>query len=98
MPRQADRTLTTSKVIQPGDSGIWATCDKGRERKCIGELQDLFAEYAELLYGHAELDDAKDGAPTSAGIESEIQAEIDDIHHPQVVQLFTPCRVDVQCG
>jgi len=37
--------------IQPGDAGIWATCTKGKERKCIYELRDLFTEYAEMLYG-----------------------------------------------
>ena len=37
--------------IQPGDAGIWATCTKGKERKCVYELRDLFVEYAEALYG-----------------------------------------------
>ena len=45
MPHRND----TGASIQPGDSGIWATCDKGRERKCIGELKDLFAEVLEQL-------------------------------------------------
>lgn len=39
------------RTIQPGDAGIWATCTKGKERKCIYELRDLFVEYAEMLYG-----------------------------------------------
>ena len=38
----------------PGDSGIFATCNKGREAKCVGELRDLFAEYAEQLYGDGD--------------------------------------------
>lgn len=41
------------KVIQPGDSGIWVTCNKGKEGKCIGEMRDLFNEYAETLYAEA---------------------------------------------
>ena len=28
--------------IQPGDSGIWVTCDRGKEVKCSYELRDLF--------------------------------------------------------
>jgi hypothetical protein len=24
--------------------GIWATCNKGREAKCVAELKDLFQE------------------------------------------------------
>jgi len=31
-----------NRAIQPGDSGIWVTCDKGREGKCTAELKDLF--------------------------------------------------------
>lgn len=30
--------------IQPGDAGIWATCEKGKERKCVGQLRDLYQE------------------------------------------------------
>lgn len=31
-----------NRAIQPGDSGIWVTCDKGREGKCTSELRDFF--------------------------------------------------------
>lgn len=30
--------------IEPGDSGIWATCNMGREAKAVGELKDMFEE------------------------------------------------------
>ncbi|MCJ1337118.1 hypothetical protein MMC09_002397 [Bachmanniomyces sp. S44760] len=30
--------------IEPGDSGIWATCAMHKEGKCTGELRDLFNE------------------------------------------------------
>ena len=59
----------------PGDSGIFATCNKGREAKCVGELRDLFAEYAEQLYGDG--DDADDNENEgTASIENDIQAEL----------------------
>lgn len=32
------------------------------------------------------------------GIESEIQDEVAEMNHPTSVQLFTPIRLDVQCG
>lgn len=105
VPRKDDAG-SYSKAIQPGDSGIWATCDKGREGKCIGELRDLFAEYAENMSSEAASNggdgeaQAGAGAETESGggIESEIQAEIDDMHEAKKTQLFTPLRVDVQCG
>jgi len=60
-----DPNSARSRTINPGDSGIWATCVKGKERKALGELRDLFNEvctpycrcstaygdqYAEMLY------------------------------------------------
>lgn len=102
MPRKNDRGAIQAKVIQPGDSGIWATCNKGREGKCVGELRDLFSEYAELLYGDVLAGDGADGGEeeqeASGGIESEIQSEVAGIKKPSTVQLFTSVRLDVQCG
>ena len=70
----------------------------------MGELRDLFTEYAEKLYGDTlggspSKDDASfQGTASNGGIEGEIQAEIDELHDPASVQLFTPIRLDVQCG
>ncbi|TKA32149.1 hypothetical protein B0A50_01397 [Salinomyces thailandicus] len=98
VPRKNDRGAIQAKAIQPGDSGIWATCNKGREAKCVGELRDLFTEYAEELYGDTASDSAgPDDAGDAFDIESEIQAEVAGIRKPASVQLFTPVRIDVQC-
>jgi len=100
VPRKNDRGAIQAKAIQPGDSGIWATCNKGREGKCVAELRDLFTEYAEDMYGTAVAGgtpDDQDDADEPADIESEIQAEVAGIRKPTTVQLFTPVRVDVQC-
>lgn len=84
--------------IQPGDSGIWATCDKGREGKCVGELKDLLTEYAETLYPDTAAQHGSDAAAEDQDIENDILAEINDLHRPKTRQLFTPIRIDVQCG
>ncbi|RMX78562.1 hypothetical protein D0869_08993, partial [Hortaea werneckii] len=99
VPRKNDRGAIQAKAIQPGDSGIWATCNKGREGKCVAELRDLFTEYAEEMYGTvvAGTPDDHDDADEPADIESEIQAEVAGIRKPTTAQLFTPVRVDVQC-
>lgn len=98
VPRQHDNTSSETRSIQPGDSGIWATCDKGRERKCIGELRDLFTEYVDMLYGEfaTESTPAKNGSEVD--IESDIQAEINGFREAERAQLFMPIKVDVQCG
>lgn len=80
-------------MIQAGDSGIFVTCNKGREKKCVGEVRDLFTEYAETLYGAGEDDSA--GAE---GIESGIEAEIAGMQKPEKAQLFVPVKLEVQCG
>lgn len=98
MPRRDDSSVIQPKAIYPGDSGIWATCDRGREAKCIGELKDLFAEYADILYGDIMANGSSDEKITGGDIESDIRTEIDGLHHPGSVQLFAPVRLDVQCG
>lgn len=83
-------------MIAPGDSGIFATCNKGRESKCVGELRDLFSEYAELLYGDGE--DGEDQDKGAGSIENDIQAELAGIQKPPKAQLFVPVKLEVQCG
>jgi tRNA acetyltransferase TAN1 len=86
-------------MIEPGDSGIWITCNKGREGKCTGEIRDLFSEYAEQLYPTASgIMSGEDEDTEPADIESEINAEVDHIRKSKTAQLFTTSRVDVQCG
>jgi hypothetical protein len=82
----------------PGDSGIFATCNKGREARCVGELRDLFSEYASQLYGDAADDDDNDNDGGATSIENDIQAELAGIQKPTTAQLFVPVKLDVQCG
>ncbi|KAK3698308.1 hypothetical protein LTR37_017016 [Vermiconidia calcicola] len=103
VPRRHEGGANALNVIKPGDSGIWATCNKGKERACIGELRDFFTEYADNMYEDGPTTEAMEGvvptseAQSSGGIESEIQSEIADMRQPGSRQLFTPLRVDVQC-
>jgi tRNA acetyltransferase TAN1 len=104
VPRKGDTDGRERRTIQPGDSGIWVTCNKGKESQCIGELRDLFCEHAEALYGETlatlELGRVTDilEAPSDVGIENEIQDEIAEMQQPSSRQLFTPIRIDVPCG
>ncbi|KAL1303307.1 hypothetical protein AAFC00_006712 [Neodothiora populina] len=87
-----------NRSIQPGDSGIWATCDKGREGKCIAELRDLFGSYAEELYSDqlaAEAMDVDDDMEMD--LEASIKAEVEGIKKPTQEPLFIPIKLDVQC-
>lgn len=70
----------------------------------MSELSDLFSEYAETMYGEV-LEKTAKGDDDDAGdddgvdsIENNIKAEIAGIKKPVTAQLFTPVRLDVQCG
>lgn len=63
-------------------------------------MRDLLEDYAEKLYPNA-LDGPEGGNDDDNGnfdIEDEINAEIKDIRRPATASLFTPMRLDVQCG
>ena len=99
--RKNENASAQARTVQPGDSGIWVTCVRGKEAKSVGELRDLFAEYAELLYGGVDVDgpppgDDDDDKPETS-IEKDISAELAELSKPKKVQLFTPVRIDVQC-
>ncbi|MCJ1414543.1 hypothetical protein MMC32_000870 [Xylographa parallela] len=85
--------------IEAGDAGIWATCDKNTEGKCTAELQDLFNEYAERIYGNSGVEDtpAPDGDEAEEDIEADIKHEIEGFRVPRRTPLFQPVRLEVQC-
>ena len=39
-----DHSRDNRNSIEVGDEGIWATCDRGREGRCVGELRDLLQQ------------------------------------------------------
>lgn len=66
-PKKSSSTPHTAPpTITPGDTGIWATCTKGKEGKATLDLLDLFARYAESLYGiHDNIAPAPTSSPTT---------------------------------
>ncbi|KAL9095534.1 MAG: hypothetical protein Q9165_002405 [Trypethelium subeluteriae] len=82
--------------IESGDSGIWVTCTRGKEAKCIAEMRDLFEEYARKLYSHGDLD-SLDLAARGESIEDEISKELASIQKPSDAPLFHPVRVEMEC-
>ncbi|KAF4305439.1 putative thump domain-containing protein [Botryosphaeria dothidea] len=87
--------------IESGDSGIWATCNMGREAKAVAELRDMFGEYVEKMYGGpSREDDEADDASTheDADVEAEIAKELEDIRKPAKEPPFRHIRVDTDCS
>ncbi|KAF2018471.1 hypothetical protein BU24DRAFT_432833 [Aaosphaeria arxii CBS 175.79] len=98
MPR---RDAAEPRGIQPGDTGIWATCAMKKEGKSVAELRDLFHEYALKLYGVDSVsgEAEKDSSDEEGGgdIEAEINKELDAIRKPSGGSLFTSVRLETQC-
>ena len=43
------RRNTADRAIQPGDTGIWATCAMKKEAKSVNDLRDLFQEVSRVM-------------------------------------------------
>ncbi|KAL2115012.1 hypothetical protein VTJ04DRAFT_10675 [Mycothermus thermophilus] len=71
-------------TLQPGDAGIWVTCARHQEGKAMREVEVLFSEYAEKLYGiksvhdsHSENDNNNDnGSDEDEEVEEDLEAAI----------------------
>ncbi|KAI5842508.1 hypothetical protein DFP73DRAFT_479854, partial [Morchella snyderi] len=87
--------------IDPGIQGIFATCERGREPKCVGELYGLFEKCAKELYG---LDPPTEGAENveeeeDEDIEAAIQREISGLKEKgdKSKKLFLNVKLDLDC-
>ncbi|KZF18871.1 hypothetical protein L228DRAFT_286365 [Xylona heveae TC161] len=90
--------------LSPGDAGVWATCELGREGKCVMELKSLFDEYIERLYGAEgqgqgrSHEEHEEGSPSGdEDIEAEIKRELHGMKKPASRKLFEHVRLDIQC-
>ncbi|KAF2862191.1 hypothetical protein K470DRAFT_16248 [Piedraia hortae CBS 480.64] len=99
--RKNEYPAKQSATIQPGDSGIWATCNKGKEGKCVTELRELFNVYAEKLYPTAATQQTSAASQEliadDEDIEQAIQREVAEIRKPSTPQLFTHVHINMPC-
>ncbi|KAK4099927.1 hypothetical protein N658DRAFT_497911 [Parathielavia hyrcaniae] len=58
--QQAKIVLQKDAGLQPGDTGVWVTCARHQEGKAAREVEVLFAEYAEKMYGIKSIRDGGD--------------------------------------
>ncbi|KAI9894278.1 MAG: hypothetical protein M1814_004132 [Vezdaea aestivalis] len=97
---QTDSTDSgTSKYqIEEGDAGIWATCERGREAKCVGELRDLLEQYATSPEEDAadERTVEKVVIAPAEDIEAELKQEVSALKTRRQTQ-FRNIKIDIQC-
>ncbi|PBP20855.1 26S protease regulatory subunit 6B [Diplocarpon rosae] len=87
-----------SGYIEPGNSGIWATCAKGQEGRATEELKVMFDECAERFYGIKPHTGDNGNDEDEDDIEASIQKELAAMDTKQNNnRLFSPVHLDIPC-
>jgi len=78
--------------------GIWATCDKGREKNAVGELYDLFEAIAEELWPTGNSGPTEGEADGSEDdLENQILKEVESLKRPRKEKRFANCQTGTPC-
>ncbi|KAJ3045582.1 hypothetical protein HDV00_009239 [Rhizophlyctis rosea] len=85
--------------VEPGMAGVLAMTQLGRERDATNELNKLFTEYADKLYGS---DDATEGASGDAeeketSIEDAFASELSSYKKPKKTKRFYSLTTSIDC-
>ncbi|KAI4204319.1 MAG: hypothetical protein LQ350_001299 [Teloschistes chrysophthalmus] len=94
------RNFSSAPQIEPGDAGIWVTCDMHMEGLCTVELRDFFNECAKSFYGDSSIKDAPtemSGENASEDIEAEINKEIEGMQDSKEKALFVAVKLEIPC-
>ncbi|KAL9106947.1 MAG: hypothetical protein Q9227_008070 [Pyrenula ochraceoflavens] len=90
--------------IESGDKGIFVTCDRGREMKCIYEMADLLNEYCDMFHNEENsprqpTQDEIDGALSDEDVEASIGKEIVDMQLSSTAKEtpFSYVKLDIEC-
>ncbi|PUU74053.1 hypothetical protein B9Z19DRAFT_1093761 [Tuber borchii] len=87
--------------IEEGSQGIFATCDRGREARCVEEMYRLLEQVASELYG-LDLSGDKNDKDEDEEVEDEdigasIQQEINDLKGAKPEKPFISVKLDIEC-
>ncbi|KAL1848299.1 hypothetical protein Daus18300_013668 [Diaporthe australafricana] len=100
VPRADASDKLKAHTIEPGDMGIWVTCPLHVKGKAAREMQLLFDEYADKMYG-IKSDECCDTSDAEGGdIESAIQKEVGILKgkgKPQSDGVLTEVRIKEEC-
>ncbi|RMJ23341.1 THUMP domain protein [Aspergillus sp. HF37] len=81
--------------IESGDSGVFVTCDIGKEGKCIAETLDLFSQSLEAA-GSGE--NEQEASPDEDDIEAQIKREVEGLKPgSDKSRQFQAVRMDIPC-
>ncbi|KAK3346250.1 hypothetical protein B0T25DRAFT_462261 [Lasiosphaeria hispida] len=88
--------------LQAGDQGIWVTCARHQEAKASREINLVFSEYAEKLYGIKDKGDSDSDDGDVDDLEASIKKEVDALKTKGKAdsgeeRIFTPMTLNVDC-
>ncbi|KAL2222932.1 THUMP domain protein [Thermoascus aurantiacus ATCC 26904] len=83
-------------MIESGDSGVFVTCDMGREGKCTAEALDLFSQSVEI--SHENTGKVEESEDDDDDIEAQIRKEVEGLKPKSEARpLFQAIRLDIPC-
>ncbi|KAF3763755.1 hypothetical protein M406DRAFT_262840 [Cryphonectria parasitica EP155] len=101
VPKSDGSERPKAHTIEPGEMGIWVTCPLHMKGKAAREMEVLFDEYAEKMYGIKTEQGPVDGDDEDEGdIESIIQKEVGSLKDKSKSasdRVFTEVRINQEC-
>ena len=85
--------------IDPGTSGVYATCNRGREQQCRKELMALFGEKIHEYFDLDQVDEGEDDDTTELSIEDLIKKELNELKEAQESkkEFLKPIELGCEC-
>lgn len=94
-----NKKFRTSGFIDPSTSGIYATCNRGKEQQCRKELLNLFSDKAEEYFNLDELneDSETEQNEKDLSIEEKIEKELNDMQETKGTKKEILKSIDLGC-
>lgn len=89
--------------IDPNTAGVYATCNRGKEKGCIKELMNLFTEKLEEYYDLEATEDNKESEENKdeqeVSVEDRIKKELEEMKETSDSKqaLLTPIELECEC-
>ncbi|KAL2831058.1 THUMP domain protein [Aspergillus cavernicola] len=94
---QKAQAQTSRPNIETGNSGVFVTCDKGKEKRCAVEVVDLFTQYIEQPDAGGDAA-GSDSDSDQEDIEAQIRREIEGLQpSTKESSLFETVQFDLPC-
>ncbi|WEW55198.1 hypothetical protein PRK78_000627 [Emydomyces testavorans] len=84
-------------TLESGDSGVFVTCDRGREGKCAAEILDLFSQEIPNTSLHESEGEESATERHADDIEAQIRKEVECMKPKKSHALFQAVKLDVPC-